>query len=101
MTRREILRQSALQAGSVWALLAQTHPHPEASAPIDALKFFTPEQAREVDAMASRILPADDTPGAHEAGVIRFIDLNLASFETEKQPDYVAGLKMLAEKSGG
>src|ERR1035441_6723538 len=33
MTRREILRQSALQAGAVWALLGQTHSHTDARYP--------------------------------------------------------------------
>jgi gluconate 2-dehydrogenase gamma chain len=101
MTRREILRQSALQAGAVWALLGQTHSHTDAPAPSGALKFFNAEQAKEVEAMAAQIIPADDAPGAREAGVISFIDLNLVEYEAEKQPDYVAGLKMLAEKSGG
>jgi gluconate 2-dehydrogenase gamma chain len=101
MTRREILCQSALQAGAVWALLAQTHSHTDGPAPSGALKFFNAEQAKEVEAMAAQIIPADDTPGAREAGVIRFIDLNLVEYETERQSDYIAGLKMLAEKSGG
>jgi gluconate 2-dehydrogenase gamma chain len=101
MTRREILRQSALQAGAVWALLAQTHSHSDAPSPSGGLKFFNEEQAKEIEAMAAQIIPADDTPGAREAGVIRFIDLNLVEYETDKQSDYIAGLKMLAEKSGG
>jgi gluconate 2-dehydrogenase gamma chain len=101
MTRRELLRQCAAQAGAVWAMLGQTHSHGGAAAPSGGLKFFTPEQAQEVEAMAAQIIPADDTPGAREAGVIRFIDLNLVEYETRKQPEYIAGLKMLAERSGG
>jgi gluconate 2-dehydrogenase gamma chain len=101
MTRRELLRQSALHATAVWALLSQTHSHEGASAEPGRLRFFTPEQASSVEAVAAQIIPADDTPGAREAGVIRFIDLNLATYETEMQPAYIAGLKMLAEKSRG
>ena len=101
MTRREIFRQSALHAGAVWAALAQTHQHPDAPPPAGGLKFLTPEQAREVEAVAAQIIPTDDTPGAREAGVIRFIDLNLAVYEKEAQPVYAQGLKTLAEKSGG
>jgi gluconate 2-dehydrogenase gamma chain len=101
MTRREILRQSTLQAGAVWSLIAQSHPHADPPARWGGLKFFTVDQAKEVEAMAAQIIPADDTPGAREAGVIRFIDLNLATYEPEKQAVYVAGLKMLMEKSAG
>ena len=101
ITRREILRQAAVQASAVWALLGQTHSHPDAPAASGALKFFSPEQAKEVEAMAAQIIPADDTPGAREAGVIRFIDLNLVEYQVERQPDYIAGLKVLAEKAGG
>ena len=101
ITRREILRESALQASAVWALLGQTHSHPDTRAASGALKFFSPEQAKEVEAMAAQIIPSDDTPGAREAGVIRFIDRNLVEYETERQPDYIAGLGLLAEKAGG
>jgi gluconate 2-dehydrogenase gamma chain len=101
LSRREMLRQSALQAGAVWAALAQTHAHPDAPAPGGGLKFLTADQAREVEAVAAQIIPADDTPGAREVGVIRFIDLNLAVYEKDKQAAYAEGLKVLAEKSGG
>jgi gluconate 2-dehydrogenase gamma chain len=101
MTRREILRQSALQAGAVWAMLGQKHSHHRIAAPSGGLRFFTPEQAVEIEAVAAQIIPADDTGGAREAGVIHFIDLNLATYEKDKQAAYTVGLKMLAEKSGG
>lgn len=39
-----------------------------------ALKVLTAAEARELEAIAARILPATDTPGAREAGVIWFID---------------------------
>jgi gluconate 2-dehydrogenase gamma chain len=41
--------------------------------------FFTLEEAQLVDAIASRILPGDENdPGAHEAGVVNYIDGQLA-----------------------
>ena len=99
VSRRQMFRQAALQAGSVWAMLAQTHSHPSAtSSPVGALQFFTPEQAQEVEAMAAQIIPADDLPGARETGVIRFIDANLAAFDHDQQPVYVAGLRELSDK---
>lgn len=37
-------------------------------------------EARELDAIAARILPTTDTPGAREAGVIWFMDQSFGSF---------------------
>ncbi len=47
--------------------------------------------------MAAQIIPADETPGAREVGVIRFIDTLLASFERDRQAAYVAGLKQVED----
>jgi gluconate 2-dehydrogenase gamma chain len=35
---------------------------------------LTADEGREIEAIAARILPATDTPGAREAGVVRFFD---------------------------
>jgi gluconate 2-dehydrogenase gamma chain len=45
-------------------------------APGDApATFFSVEEAQLVDALVSRIMPGDDSdPGAHEAGVVNYID---------------------------
>lgn len=41
--------------------------------------FFTVQQAQLVDALVSRIMPGDASdPGAHEAGVVDYIDRSLA-----------------------
>jgi len=50
------------------------------SAPIEhAWRFFNGDEARAVEAAVARIIPTDDTgPGASEAGVAVFIDLQLA-----------------------
>jgi gluconate 2-dehydrogenase gamma chain len=101
LSRREILRQSAAHAGAVWAALTQQHGHTDPTPPPRSLKFFTPDEAKEIESVAAQILPTDETGGAREAGVIRFIDLNLAEFETEAQSAYREGLKLLAERSGG
>jgi len=43
------------------------------------LRFFTAKEARVISAACDRIFPSDDTgPGAHEAGVIIYIDHQLA-----------------------
>jgi gluconate 2-dehydrogenase gamma chain len=54
--------------------------------------FFTKDEARAVDAFASRILPGSpEDPGAHELGVVTFIDHKLASFHTFATPTYFKG----------
>ena len=63
------------------------------------LAFFTDEQAADVDAMASQIIPTDDTPGAHEARVVFFIDRALVTFARESRPVYIQGLKDLQAKT--
>ena len=43
-----------------------------------AWRFFTPAQAQTVDAICAQLIPADQDPGAKEAGVVNFIDLQLS-----------------------
>ena len=58
-----------------------------------AFSALTPAQARAVDAMTSRILPSvDGRPGAHEAGVVYFIDTSLATFNAAQKTLYADGV---------
>lgn len=53
---------------------------PEQPPSPDHLQSLTPHEAETVDAITSRILPGSaDDPGAHEAGVVTYID-NLLAF---------------------
>jgi len=61
--------------------------------------FFTPEQAAEVEAVAAQIIPTDETPGAREARVVRFIDRALVTFEKGRQPDYTRGIEELTAET--
>jgi gluconate 2-dehydrogenase gamma chain len=63
------------------------------------LEILTADQAAEIEAAASRIIPTDDTPGAREAGVIYFIDRALATFATDSREDYEKGLPVLQAKT--
>ncbi len=105
-TRRRFIGQASLGLGSAWltvnwpAILA-AHEHAQRTVESGAppkFGFFTPEQAREVEAMAAQIIPSDDTPGAREAGVIHFIDRALTTFDTDKQKQYADGLGQLQAK---
>jgi gluconate 2-dehydrogenase gamma chain len=62
-------------------------------------EFFSPEQAVEIDAISSRIIPTTDTPGAHEAGVVFFIDRALVTFAKDNQKLYSEGLQELQARA--
>jgi hypothetical protein len=58
------------------------------------LAFFTPEEARTMAALASRIFPDDDLgPGAIAAGVVQYVDRALSGAESHRQLVYRASLK--------
>jgi gluconate 2-dehydrogenase gamma chain len=62
---------------------------PAAAPPTDMLHVFTPEEATFVDALTSRIFPGDAAdPGAHEAGVVTYIDYMLAFHHGDAEPTY-------------
>jgi hypothetical protein len=46
-------------------------------------EVLTMPEARELEAIAARILPTTDTPGAREAGVIWFMDMSFGSIMKE------------------
>ncbi len=70
--------QSGITEPRPGAISDPTPPPPEI-VPGGMLRFFSPDEAKLVDALASRIMPGSaDDPGAHEAGVIWYIDGALA-----------------------
>jgi len=56
---------------------------------------FTPEQAADVEAIASQIFPTDETPGAKEAHVVNFIDHGLATWAAPQREVLIKGLDEL------
>ena len=51
-------------------------------------EFLTADRARLLDAITSHIVPTDDTPGAREARVVRFIDHAFATFFKDFQKNF-------------
>jgi gluconate 2-dehydrogenase gamma chain len=81
-------------------LQAERHAHSMAQATgTPKFEFFSAEQALEVEAIASQIIPSDDGPGAREARTVYFIDRALTTFEREKQSLYPQGLNQLEFKT--
>jgi gluconate 2-dehydrogenase gamma chain len=105
-SRRLFLIKSLTGVSSAWLALrlpeivaAQEHAHHTAQSEGPAkLEFLSADQSAEVEAVAAQIIPTDDTPGAREARVIYFIDRALTTFDKDKQPQYVKGLKDLQAK---
>jgi gluconate 2-dehydrogenase gamma chain len=62
-------------------------------------KVLSPAQVATLEAMAEQIIPADQDPGAREAGVVHYIDNVLAGYQSEKLPLYAAGLEGTDETS--
>lgn len=91
-TRRDFLLISGRTAGAAWlaanasllrATAARAAEARRAGAPFQVL---TDAEAREIEAMAARILPSGETPGAREAGVIHFIDRALEDLMSGAAP---------------
>jgi len=103
LSRRGFLSHSLSGISAAWVaahwpamLSASAHARAAAQSPSAAkFEFFSPEQAAEIDAISSRIIPTTDTPGAHEAGVVFFIDRALVTFAKDDQKLYKEGLPAL------
>jgi gluconate 2-dehydrogenase gamma chain len=86
MKRREFLVLSAASIGGVlvYSLDGSLNRRPVHAAPVEdqiriPLRFFSREEALAVAALTGRIFPSDDSgPGAREAGVVIYIDRQLA-----------------------
>jgi gluconate 2-dehydrogenase gamma chain len=55
-------------------------------------RFFTPAEALTADAICEQIIPADHDPGAHDAGVVNYIDLQLTKHFKQHRDTYRQGL---------
>jgi gluconate 2-dehydrogenase gamma chain len=107
-SRRRFLIAGARGLSAIWvsthwlALLAAAEHarHAAQSAIAPKFDFFSAEEAREIDAITARIIPSDDSPGAHEAGVVYFIDRGLSTFATDDQKTYREGLPELQARVG-
>jgi len=103
-TRRDFLATSSMGLGGAWLLTRM--PMFEAAvahgrrAALEGRPFaaLTEEEAREIEAIAARIIPTDETPGAREAGVIRFIDRALETFMAAQLPVVREGVADLATR---
>jgi gluconate 2-dehydrogenase gamma chain len=98
-TRRLWLSQCVGLAALAEVAAAQQHAH-------DAVRSSTPPpfqtldaaEAMEIDAITSQIVPSTDGPGAHEAGVVYFIDRALSTFDKDLRESYRTGMAGVQQK---
>jgi gluconate 2-dehydrogenase gamma chain len=62
-------------------------------------EFLTADEAKTLAALCDQIIPADDFPGASEAGAVTFIDRQLVRHYQSNQQAYREGLKLADEIS--
>jgi gluconate 2-dehydrogenase gamma chain len=98
-SRRSFITSSGQVLGAGWLALnwpgittAATHAHAAAASPAArSIAILTAEQTRDVDAIASQIIPTDDTSGAHEAGAVYFVDGALGGFFAAHLDEFQSG----------
>jgi len=102
-SRRAFLSRFLAGTGAVMAfgalpdfVLAHEHAVTQINVGENKFAFFTPEEARQMEAVCEQIIPSDDGPGAREAGAIYFIDYALSQTEPHLQPIFRSGLRDLA-----
>lgn len=101
-SRRQFLQVTGGSLGLAWLatswptiVAASEHAHEMATADTadrTRLLFLSPTEARDVAAIAAQIVPSGDTPGAHEAGVVFFIDQMHAGHWQQFGKEFRAGL---------
>ncbi len=98
-TRRLWLSQCAGIAALAEIAAARQHAHQalQSSTP-PAFQTLDAAAAVEIDAITSQIIPSSDGPGAHEAGVVYFIDRALSTFDAHLREAYRTGLAEVQKK---
>ncbi|MFT5514829.1 MAG: gluconate 2-dehydrogenase gamma chain [Rhodothermales bacterium] len=74
----------ALSPATIGAVLSGCSPNET------GLRFLKPGQAHLVGELCEAIIPATDSPGAREAGVVEFIDMLLQEFESDEGRTHLA-----------
>jgi len=90
ITRRKFIQvTTAAAAASMVGCTRQASPW----------RFFTVEEGRTVAAICDRLIPSDQDPGATEAGVPNFLDLQLMGPYKRHRSSYRQGLKGVEQAS--
>jgi gluconate 2-dehydrogenase gamma chain len=96
MNRRDVLKLSA----AVPAAAVAQHQHPDAKKAAATPAGWKPtiltaDQAATMSVLADLIIPATDTPGAKEAGVIRYVDAMIKEAPAQQRDRFLEGVTWL------
>lgn len=100
-SRRDVMKVMSVAVGGVVTGVAGAMVVGRVAdrAPPGGWRFLTPDEALLVEAVAEQIIPADQDPGAKQAGVVYFIDRQLAGPYRRYHKQYRAGLASLQQTS--
>jgi gluconate 2-dehydrogenase subunit 3-like protein len=80
---------------SRWSFASEyEHSAPPPKAASYQAQFFTPSEYSLLDQLTEIIIPRDETPGAHDAGVVEFID-HMVAHDPEIQFRFRRGLALV------
>ena len=102
ITRRTFFARSGALVGGGWIAslipeIAKAAAYVAQSREAFIFTVLSDDEAREVEAIASLIIPSDETPGATEAGAVRFVDRALETFMSGAVDGFRGGLRGLTE----
>ncbi len=101
MQRRDFLKRGGSVLGGSWitlslpAIMATASVAARAATEKSVFRALSPSEASEFEAIAARIIPSGDSPGAKEAGAIYFIDTVLADIQPKTLEPMRKGLVSL------
>jgi gluconate 2-dehydrogenase gamma chain len=98
--RRHFLSGLSAGAGALWLgaggdIVRRVAAEVRRLDPAAPWRVLSTAEAAALDALTAQIFPTTDTPGAREAGVVRFIDQSLASFTAADLPLIRSGIAEL------
>ena len=92
LRRREFLGAGSRALASLSVAAGSAVSCSRATAPGAGWRFFTASEAQTVEAICAQLIPADQDPGAKEAGVVNFIDLQLSRRYKKHRAAYRQGI---------
>jgi len=104
-SRRKFLKSSGSVFGASWLainmplVLSASQAAAENKETGAVYKNISIEESVELSALVNQIIPADETPGATEIGVVYFIDAALGSFMSDAAPILRQGLEEFQQKT--
>jgi gluconate 2-dehydrogenase gamma chain len=102
MQRRDFVQSMATGLAAAlgaahWSKLTAVSAYAAALPETAPYEFLTADQAKLLDVITAHLIPTDETPGAREAKVVRFIDHALATIFKDLQKDFTKTLADFAE----